>query len=471
MNVRIFVGSLGLATLLAIASCAHSPSPEPEPTAFAVPERFTGSDESEPAPLAPEPEWWRDLGYTDLPTLVEEMAAQQPTLAAARARLEQASAIVGIAGAARWPQLSADVTAGRQRLRTAGQIVRQNYHELSVDLAWELDVWGRNATEERSAQFDLEAVAADYDAALLSLTGRTVRGYLELLAAAQLLDIARSSVTAIDGITERVRERYLTGLRRALDLRLAEADLASAQSRLSEQEGLVDVRRRQLEVLVGRYPAGAIEVESAFRELPPLPGLLPAELLSRRPDIARARRLLWSSDLRHRVAEIDLLPRLVLGASAGTAAEQLEDLFRRDFGFWNFFGNLSAPLFQGGRLRAEAKRALAARDEAAANYLSTVLEAYGEVETLLAADVHLRRREAALERAVTESRDALTISEERYFGGLIDILDLLVARQRYFDARSSAVRTRLERHLNHVSLVLALGGGYEDAPAQEPTDE
>lgn len=463
--------SVLLAILVAAAGCAHSPSPAPEPAAFRAPEHFTGRDDSEPNSLAPEPEWWRDLGYTDLPVLVDEMTAQQPSLAAARARLEQASAIVGIAGASRWPQLSADLTAGRQRLRTAGQIVRQNFHELSVDLAWELDVWGRNATEERASQFDLEAVAADYDAALLSLTGRTVRAYLELLATTQQLDIARSSVTAIDGITERVRERYLTGLRRALDLRLAEADLANARSRLSEQEGLIDLRQRQLEVLVGRYPAGAIEVESAFRSLPPLPGLLPAELLARRPDIARARRLLWSSDLRHQVAEIDLLPRLVLGANAGTAAEQLEDLFRRDFGFWNFFGSLSAPLFQGGRLRAEANRALAARDEAAANYLSAVLEAYGEVESLLASDLHLRRREAALERAVTESRAALTISEERYFGGLIDILDLLAARQRYFDARSNAVRTRLERHLNHVNLVLALGGGYEDAPPQEPTDE
>jgi outer membrane protein TolC len=205
--------------------------------------------------------------------------------------------------------------------------------------------------------------------------------------------------------------------------------------------------------------------------LPSVPGDLPATLLARRPDLVAAERRLAAADKRVAEAKRSLYPRLSLTASAGTASQELEDLVDGDFSVWSLIGNLAAPLFQGGRLRANVALSRSRTEEAVALFADAALRAFAEVENTLTAEEHLAHRESHLAESAEQAEAARVVAEEQYRSGLVNYITVLESQRRALLARSELIAVRRARMDARVDLHLALGGGFtlEEIPGFAPS--
>ena len=463
---------LVLAMVAVLAAACASRTPVPGPVDFEVPPQWsTGhADQAQP----PE-SWWDEFGDETLSDLIAEALAHNRDLQAAAARVAAAAAAARIEGAKRLPAIAASGDGSRQRRNFVGFpdftgsgrgpttfSTTSNQFGVSLDVSWELDLWGRLAAAHRAARAELRAGEADLAGARLSLAAQTAKAWFAMLEANRQLHLARSTEASYRTSLERVAERYRRGVRPALDVRLARAELADARALVAARKRQFDAARRQLEVLLGRYPAAEI---SGAAPLPMLtaaeaPAGLPAELLSRRPDLVAAAHRLDASGARVRQAQASLLPRIALTSSRGRVSDALSDLTSGDFGVWALAANLTQPIFEGGRLRAGVDLARAQQREARAAYVQTALRAYAEVESLLVAEQTERARERELKQAAAEAEAAWKLATDRYASGLDDFISVLTAERNALSARSRYFSARRERLDTRVDLYLALGGGF-----------
>ena len=224
-------------------------------------------------------------------------------------------------------------------------------------------------------------------------------------------------------------------------------------------------------MLLGLYPGRDLEFPRELIVTPAgVPAGLPADLVARRPDLVAAERRLTASQEQLKVARASLYPRLSLTASGGTSTAELSDLVKGDFSVWSLAGNLLAPLFSGGRLRAGVDLADAGVDVEVAGYVGTALRAYSEVETTLAAEDYLAERATNLSEATIQSRAAERLALDRYRNGLEGYITVLESQRRTFDAESAWITGRRERLDNRVDLYLALGGGFDPTPIYDTTN-
>ena len=467
-NARGLIGLLLLATGCATAPLADHPALD-----AGVPAAWTGRDDTGGPPALA---WWADFGDPGLDDVVQSALLQNYDLQAAAARLDQALADSRIAGADLQPALQVGLNGSQRKQNFIGfpipgaedrvlSSVFTNFG-VSLDLTWEADLWGRLRAGARAALADLQSRAADLRAAQLSLAGQTTKAWFASAEAQQQLRLAEASVASFRISSEYVRERFEQGLRPSLDVRLALSNLATAEA-LREQRGQqFDASIRQLEVLMGRYASGTTAIPSALPAAPAvIPGGLPAELVRRRPDVVAAERRIAAARQRLQVAQRDLYPRFSLTANTGTATGALQDLVKRNFGVWTLLGNVIQPLLQGGRLRAGVDRAEARAAEELAVYANTTLQAFSEVETALSAEEYLVERERYLEISAEQSRAAETIADDRYRSGLDDYITVLESQRLALQAEGDLIAARRQRLENRVDLYLALGGGFDQAPA------
>jgi len=462
--------TVALMSALLAYGCASVPKVAQPDLDVAPPEQWTGASLAEGRV---DPTWWESFGSPELNETIQTALERNWDLRAAVARVRQAEAQARIAGADLKPQLGATLDGARARRNFIGLPIpgappggvlstTSTTLGLSLSLSWEIDLWGRLGARAGAAVADYQAAQTDLAGAHLSLAGQVAKTWFATAAAAQQVELARAQVESFQTTARQVRGRYDRGIRPALDLRLALANLEGAEASLRLREELLDAAIRQLETLLGRYPGRQVETPTALPDTPPaVPGELPADLVARRPDLAAAERRLAAAGARVRAAKKDLYPRLSLTASGGTSSAELKDLVSGDFGVWSLAGNLLQPIFQGGRLRAAVKLAEGAADERLAGYASAALNAYLEVETTLRAETLLAEREAHLAEAARQSRAAERLADERYRAGLDTFITVLESQRRAFQAETEWLLARQERLANRVDLFLALGGGFE----------
>lgn len=471
----------GLGLMLAV-SCAYVPD-RPLDAGLAVPDRFAGRTNAAPVP---EEAWWLKFGDTNLNALIDQALRHNQDLQAAVARVDAAAAQARIAGADRYPRLGAGFDASRSQRNFIGfpfgnpdmgdgggdvpdvLSTRTTTFGLNLNVSWELDLWGRLHSGRRAAVAEVLASESDWNGVRQSLAGQTAKAWLAVVEARRQVELAESTVQTYATTAAEVRNRYERGIRPPLDLRLALANLAGAEALLQSRRTSETQAVHQLEILLGRYPAGRTEIASDFPDiLESVPAGLPADLLARRPDLAAARQALIASDWRVAQSKAALLPRLSLTASGGTSTEELSDLLDPDFKVWNLAANLAQPIFQGGRLRAGVDLSKAQTRQALARYQSAVLRAFAEVESVLAAEKNLGRREERLREAAEQSSAALQLAQDRYQAGLDSFITVLEAQRRSLEADTQLVTVRRVRLENRVDLHLALGGGFsgEDSRA------
>ena len=420
-----------------------------------------------------DPTWWESFGSAELNATIGTALERNWDLRAAAARVQQAEAQARIAGADLKPQVNAGLDGVRRKQNfigfpipgaPPGSVLSSTSTNLglSLSVSWEIDLWGRLGARAGAGMADLQAAQSDLAGAHLSLAGQVAKTWFASAEAAQQVELARAQVASFQSTVRQVRGRYEMGLRPALDLRLALANLEGGEAAVRARQEQLDITVRRLEILLGRYPGRQLQTPRRLPDTPPaVPGELPADLVARRPDLAAAERRLAAAGARLTAAKKDLYPRLSLTASGGTASAELGDLVSGNFGVWSLAANLLQPIFQGGRLRAAVDLARGTSEERLAGYASSALNAYLEVETTLRAETLLAERETHLAEAATQSRAAERLADDRYRAGLESFITVLESQRRAFQAESEWIVVRQLRLANRVDLFLALGGGFE----------
>jgi NodT family efflux transporter outer membrane factor (OMF) lipoprotein len=333
-----------------------------------------------------------------------------------------------------------------------------------VDTSWEADLWGRIRSSVSASLADAQAAAFETGAARLSVAAQAAKVWFALIEADQQVQLTEDTVASYRTTTEQVRDRYERGLRPPSDLRLTLSNLHTAEALLAQRREQFGRVARQLEVLLGRYPAGALAPPGQLPELPgEVPAGMPAEVMERRPDLQAAERRLAAADARLTANRRALYPRLALTGSGGIATNALRRLLDGDFSIWSLAGGLTQPLFQGGRLRAQVDVADAQTREALERYASQVLTAFGEVEIALDAQAHMRERAARLAEAAEQAAAARELAEQRYASGLETVLGVLETQRRQLEAQSQLLAIRRLQLDTRVDLHLALGGDFTAA--------
>jgi outer membrane protein, multidrug efflux system len=412
--------------------------------------------------------WLADFRSPTLNSLVERAVTANPDLKAAAARVTQARAQTVQAGAAQFPSISGNFSGSRNQTpndqRFSGLDFINNRFRLPLNVSWEFDFWGRVADERSAARSRRYVAEEDYHAARLSLAANIVRTALTLAEANALLNLSEQDVRSRRvqlGILDRQMQRGLDPDRAALDLSLSRADLARSEATVAQRRATVDQTRRSLEVLLGQYPQST---ESGLAHLPSLqrsvPAGLPSELLLRRPDVRAAERRLHAALRTESAAKKAFLPSLRLTGESGRTSQDIDKLLVPEAAIWTIAGNVTQSIFQGGRILANAQEARARYEEQLQIYTSSVLTAFREVETALAADAFFTQQAAALSVSASEAERAEGLAQGQYEKGLSDVLTLLDARQRAFDARSALLSVQARRLRNRVDLHLALGGPF-----------
>ena len=436
-----------------------------------VPEDWQAEDENA---IAGEPldEWWTEFQDPRLDEAIGRVIAENHDLAAAAARVAAAAAQAVLAGAALYPTVGLSGAAARQRQNFVGFPIggggdvlstTTTTYGVSLDLSWELDLWGKLDARAEAATADWRATRADLRGARLSLTAQTAKTWFAYAEAKLQYELAVGRIASFTTTTEIMRARFRDGRIASLDLRLAESQLSSAKAVREFQRENLERVKRQLEILMGDYPAGQLEAPEDLPAMPgPVPIGLPSELLLRRPDLVASNERLRAADLRLFEARAELWPSLSLTAGAGRRSTDVADLFDADYSVWNLAGNLLQPLFQGGRLSAGVDLSDARVRESLATWAQATLRAFSEVEIALAVEGALAARQSQLEDAAGHAQAAEDLAEARYLEGRHDILAVLTARRQSFDADSALITARRQRLEARIDLYLALGGGFED---------
>ncbi len=416
--------------------------------------------------------WWEAFSDSQLNDLETQALALNQTLQAAVARVIQARASVRVTRADIFPAVNVDPSAGRARQSGtrpnppgfAGTAFTANTITLPLDVSYEVDLWGRVRRSVESARAQAQASQADYENILLTLKSDVAQNYFSL----RYVDVDRrilsNNIELLKKALDLTQTRHSGGVASGLDVSEAETLLATTQATYA---GL-GLQRAQFEhalaVLVGKTAAEfSIPEKPLVLEPPAIPPGLPSDLLERRPDIARAERVMASANAQIGVARAAFFPSLNLTGSAGYLSDDLVKLFNLSSTIWSVAAGASQPLYAGGRISANFERSKAAYDESAANYRQQVLLAFQEVEDGLSGLRVLEEQEAAQNKAVASSRKTVDISTARYKEGLANFLEVIDAERTVLENEQESAQLRELRLLTTVQFIKALGGGWQES--------
>ena len=445
-----------------LGGCASTAGPDAQSSVGQLPDAWT----TDAAASEIETEWWRRFNDQRLTSLINEAQRLNTGIGQAEAREQQALAQAEIAGADRLPQLSGAFNASRQKQpvpggsSSGGSAITENYGA-SLNIAWEIDLWGRIGAQSQAAREEYLASADTLRSVRQSIAAQTAKAYFAVIEARQQVAFSEKTVAALAETARQVGNRADEGIISPADKQLAITNLESARGGLQQRLDVEQRVSRELETLLRDYPAGKIKAPDALPSIPDTPPAgLPAELLLRRPDISAAERNLRATGLRTEAARKAFLPSITLTGSAGRQSNDLDNLLDGGFSVWSLAGEVIQPIFQGGRLSASLDLAKARQEEAAEAYAETVLQALREVEDALAAERHLADRVASLKAASQAAENARRVALNRYEQGLTPFITVLESQQRALDTKSAWLAARRARLDNRVDLHLALGGSF-----------
>ena len=438
----------------ALSLCGCGSAPGAPPAVADIPSNWVHPAEGEPAR-----HWLATFDTFDPTPLVDQAIEENHALAQQRAVLDSARLGVELARASRLPSL--DLTLTGQRGRSAPGAGTGGHFDLGATLALQLDVWGKLSDRERAAFLAFGAEQARYRAAEQRLVASVVRAAFDVIEAAEIQALFDRRLHNLAESLDIIESGYRRGLNAAVDVYLARNTLER------EKAAEADHRQRQvqaaatLELLLGDYPAGALELPATLPALvDPAGAGAPAGLLLRRADIQEAWLEVLAADAELAVAHKDRFPGFSLTANARDSAGAFGRLLDGGPLAWSIAASLAQPLFQGGRLRTLHEQARLRLGQAERRYLETVYRAFSEVEVELSRASRLEARHEAIDGAKASAEAAVALAFEEYRGGLTDYIVVLEAQRRVFDAEMAAVRLRNQLLQGRVALLIALGGDY-----------
>ena len=417
--------------------------------------------------------WWDLFKDETLKGLVKTSLINNYDLAAAVARVEQARQVQAQAFAQYFPAISyLSITSYGHNQFTGSPSSNmpgaQGFLLAVVSASWEVDVWGRIRRTNEAARAQYLATEEARRGVMLTLVSDVSQAYFELLGLQLQLEIARETTRSYMATLSLFTERLQGGLGNELQTSSAAADLAMAAASVPDLERLIALKENQISILIGENP-GPIETKVKLLEetVPPeVPAGLPSALLERRPDVLSAEQRLRAANAQIGVATAAYFPQIGLTTFFGKLSTPLSILSSGMTNAWSIGTNIAGPIFQAGAIRAQNREAVAAWQEARAEYEQTTLNAFRDVSDALIA--HEKYDAARLERgrAVLSGQEAVDLSLMRYTFGLSNYNEVLEAQQRLFPAKLALAATEINRRVVIVQLYKALGGGWNLADAQ-----
>lgn len=464
INSARWAASLFLGLAVLVAGACEKPGKGLDLT---LPESFSASGD-----VAMPARWWEAFDDPGLNAVVEEAMSDNLDLLSAWDRLDQARAYARIAGASSWPDLTATLGYSDQELMgdedaegypagVFGDDGRQTTFSASIIAGYELDLWGRVRSSRLAGKSDLAATREDLYAMAMTVSGEVARTWYELMEQRLQVAVLQEQVEVNQSYLELLQLRYRQGMSSAAEVLQQKQQVESTLGEIPMARMKEETLEHQLSLLLGKTPDHqTITEEPRLPELPPLPDTgIPAELLMRRPDLLAAQRRYEAAGYRVDEAFANRLPTISITLSASDVEEEFDSLF--DNWARNLAANLVAPIFAGGRLKAEEDRARAVASERLHDLKKAALNALREVEDALAREVRQAEYLQSLDAQIEASQGALELSRERYRNGATDYLPVLInlqTLQRLERTRLAAGRTLIEYR---IGLYRALAGGWE----------
>jgi len=475
--MSVLLRSAAGTVLFALAGCAvgpnyHRPDVAVAPTWKEQPPWRTAA----PKDSIPKGEWWTVFSDPELNQYETQATKSNQTIEIARNQLLQARASARISTAGLFPQLSAGVSAQRSQTSagkptTSGVPLAapstQNDFLIPFNLNWEADLFGGLRRGVESANAAYQASAAGLENTRLLITSEVAVDYFTLRELDAEIAVVDASVEYQAKSLQLVQNRHAGGIASGLDVAQQETLLNSTRT----QAILLRRQRAQFEhaiaTLVG-VPASSfsIPVRPLDTALPAVPIGIPSDVLERRPDVAQAERLMAAQNAQIGVAKSAFYPGINLSAGGGFESSDIGKIITASTGFWALGANVAETVFSGGRRRAQVDFATSAYGVSVANYRQTVLTAFQEVEDSLSGLSVLARAAETQHLSVDAAQRALKIANDRYSGGLVTYLDVINAEQALLDSQRLATQLLGQRLIASVTLVKALGGGWDASSLQ-----
>jgi NodT family efflux transporter outer membrane factor (OMF) lipoprotein len=413
--------------------------------------------------------WWEVFGDPTLGELEKQLNAANPDLHAAIARFEQARAIARQQTSNEFPTLGLGASATRSRSSATGPLsslvghvpVTSNDFLASLNLNWELDLFGRLRNTANAARAQAQSSEADAAAVALSLQAELAADYFNLRGDDTTVVLLEDTIKVYDRAYELTRNRYQEGIAAATDVDQADTQRQNARAQLAG----VQRDRAQLEhaiaVLLGTVPSTfTLAPAQLAGSVPPVGPGLPSTLLQRRPDVARAERAMAAANAQIGVARAAWFPVFTLTGAAGYQSIIGSQWFKAPSRIWSVGPSATVPLLDFGARSAVNQQARAGYEEAADNYRKTTLTAYQEVEDSLAALHHLADEVAADEAAAKSAQSAANHSDKRYDAGVADYVEVTTTHTAALQEERDAISARVSQLNAAVALVRATGGGW-----------
>ena len=463
--------ALGFLIVAAAAGCAVGPNYQrpktSAPAQWASP--LAGGETNLPTADAG---WWKSFHDPELDSLIARAGQSNLDLRAAWSRVREARAESALVSGELGPTVDAAGSYARTRYSAngfppfpPGIPLDADVYQAGFDATWELDLFGgiRRAREAANA----EAAAAEFGRRnlFISVFGEAARNYIEARAYQRRLEVAEDNIKAQQDVLSLTRDLAEHGLGSDLDVKQAEALLATTESQVPSFETGYQDAAHHLAVLLGQQPGALLlELSNAVpvpAAPPEVPIGLPSDLMQRRPDIQQAERELAAATARIGAATADLFPKFSLTGDVGLQSISTSDWFTGGSRYWTAGPTVQWRIFDTGRIRANIHIQNEREEQALAGYEETVLAAFEDVENGLTAYAKEQVRRESLARAVEANQQALGLAQDLYRKGLADYLRVLESQRALFESQDALIASESQVSLDLIAIYKALGGGWE----------
>ena len=473
------------AFLLILGGCTTKLNRLPEEPKIDIPEQWQPIEfpvpvqpETKPVaiPKTAEPEsekrvqngWLDNFSDSQLAIHVNTALQNNPDLWSSAADLKTAIEQVTVIGSQLWPNVSASIDRNATNGKDNGITTEIRTVTGNISIGWEADIWGKLSQEKKAAAYSAQAQAELYNAAELSLVANVTRAWFNLITNKLQLDLAQQRLDSFQNTAKLIEENYERGLRSALDVYLSRTDVQRNISALSDEKFNYISSLRAFKTLLGEYPDAVMEFDAKLPTLSgPGPTGLPAELLTRRPDV-KASQLSYKSRIANaKAAKRDRYPSISLSGTIGDSRDSFNKLFENDNMVTTLISSITQPLFQAGALRSLEEQAYLDAESAYASLVRTTLSAFEEVENSLSRESLLQEQHIAINEAVKLAQGGLDLALDRYQSGIENYTTVLESQRSLFIDKSNEINLRNALLQNRIDIHLALGGDFATEAARE----
>ena len=326
--------------------------------------------------------------------------------------------------------------------------------------SWEIDIWGKLRNARSAEESNLAAMESEYSFAKLSIAALVTRTYYSASQTFLQIGLAEEMITLTETMKTISQNRYDIGIGSKIDVAMSDANLNSLKDAHRQLKLGYANQLRALELLLGRYPSGDIEVKNELVDInTSIPTGIPLQILERRPDVLAAQHRFNAAFYRVGEANAARLPQLSLAASFGVLDSQILQLSDNlSNPITSIGGELVAPVYQGGALKANVSIRTAQQKQAVENYSRTVLNAMSDVENTLDAVQTLDDREVFVKQAVSSNQLAFDLEEIRFKIGQVDMRNLIDQQMDLYRAQTDLLNIKGEKIIQRINLYIALGG-------------